>query len=113
MQKELAFKKFLLVLLKILLSVVYAIVLIATCFFVALGFSSPLVLLYITVMQGLGKIITLFGGTVLYIWACATLAIFIPLLVYSIVYRINQKRKSKEAFQEALAKAKEEGEKSK
>lgn len=111
MNLKLAFKKFCLVLIKTLLNVVYAVVLIATCFGVSVWFSSPVVLLYVTVMQGLEKAIPFFNGTILYLWASVTAVIFVPLLIYSIVYRIRQRIKSEKAIQEALEKAKAEGEK--
>lgn len=113
MSAKILFKKISLVLLKILLTIVYVIVLIATCFGVAIWFSSPVVLGYVTVMDYLAKPITLFNGNIAYLWLCAVSIVFVPLIIYSVIYRIRQKAKAKKAFQEALAKAKEEGEKSK
>lgn len=111
MNIKLTLKKISLVLIKSLLSAVYAVVLVVTCFGVGVWFASPVVLLYVTIMQGLKKAIPFFNGTILYLWASVTAVIFVTLLIYSIVYRIRQKIKSKKAIQEALEKAKAEGEK--
>lgn len=104
-------KSFLLVLIKALLNLLYAMVVAVTCFGVSIWFSSPVVLLYVTIMQGLKKAIPFFNGTILYLWASVTAVIFVPLLIYSIIYRIRLQIKKKKAIQEALAKAKAEGEK--
>ena len=107
------FRIFLQKLLILLYKLVYCIVLVVTCFGVAIWFSSPIVLGYVTVMTYIAKSITLLNGNIAYLWLCAVAILFVPLLIYSIIYRIRQKVKQKKAFQEALAKAKEKGEKSK
>lgn len=103
--------KFLLVLIKALLHLLYAIVVTVTCFGVSLWFASPVVLGYIVVMTQINRPITLLHGNYLYLWLCAITIIFVPLLIYSIIYRIRLQIKKKKAIQEALAKAKAEGEK--
>lgn len=106
MTARIFFKKVWLVLLKSLLRILYTIVLLATCAGISVIFSSPVVLGYITIMDCLNKPITLLGGKILYLWLFAVAVVFVPLLVYSIVYRIKQLVKTKEALQKAKAQAK-------
>jgi hypothetical protein len=110
MTAKMFFKKASLVLLKICLQVLYALILIVTCLGVAIIFSSPVVLGYVTVVNYLDKPITILGGKILYLWLSAVAVIFVPLLIYSIVYRIRQRVKQKKALQEAMTQAKAEGE---
>ena len=108
MSAKIFFKKVWLVLLKILLILAYAVVLILTCFGVAVCFSSPITLLYLAIMQCLEKAVTLFKGNIFYVWALTTAIGFVPLLIFSIVYRIKQKISRKKELLSAIAKAKAE-----
>lgn len=87
----------------------YALV-IFTCALTAVLFASPIVLLYLTVMQCLGKVLTLFNGQFVFYWLISSTVIFVPLLIYSIIYRIRLRIKQKKAMQEALEKAKKKAE---
>lgn len=108
MSAKIFFKKVLLVLLKILLSLVYAVVLVLTCFGIAVCFSSPITMLYLAIMQCLEKAVTLFNGNIFCIWALTTAIGFVPLLIFSVVYRIKQNIARKKALRSAIAKAKAE-----
>ena len=110
MTAKMFFKKALLVLLKICLQILYAVILIVTCSGVACVFSSPVILLYLTIMQSIAKPITILGGRIAYLWLCVMAVIFIPLMIYSVIYRIRLSIKQKKALKEAMAQAKVEGE---
>lgn len=106
-------RKIALVLIKILRVIVYAVLLTVTCFGTALWFVSPFVLGGIIIADHLDKTIPLFNGSMFYLWLVSIIIVFVPLLIYSIVYRIKQDRKNKKALKEALEKAKVKGEKDK
>ena len=90
------------------MKLLYAVVLVLTCAFSAIWISSPFVLTFLVVLNKLNKPLALLNGDILYLWLTVSAVIFVPLLIYSIIYRIIQKEKTKKALAQAREKAEQE-----
>lgn len=110
MHPKVFFKQTLLYITRVGFFVAYYALVIFTCALTAILFASPIVLLYLTIMQYMGKALTLFNGQFVFYWLISSGVIFVPLLIYSIIYRIRLRIKQKKATQEALEKAKKKAE---
>ena len=110
MHPKVFFKQTLLYITRIGFFVSYYALVIFTCALTAILFASPIVLLYLTITQCLGRTLTLFNGQFIFYWLISSAVIFVPLLIYSVIYRIRLRIKQKKATQEALEKAKKEAE---
>lgn len=110
MHPKVFFKQTILYIARVGFFVSYYALVIFTCALTAILVASPIVLLYLTVMQCIGKALTLFNGQFIFYWLISSTVIFVPLLIYSVIYRIRLSIKQKKAMQEALEKAKKEAE---
>lgn len=90
------------------MKLLYVVILLLTCATTAIGISSPIVLTYLVVLNKLGKAVTILNGDYLYLWLCVTAVFFIPILLYSIIYRIRQKIRLSRAVEQAKAQKEKE-----
>ena len=102
------FRVFLLRTASALLKLLYAVILVLTCAFTSVWLCSPIVLAYLVVLNKLGKAVALLSGDFLNIWLVASAILFVPILIYSIVYRIKQKLTLNVKLKQAMEKPKEE-----